>query len=468
MAVITALVVVIWYLSLTPSTIITLQVPGLDNAPAGKATRAGRVSIGANFQRSDSVSSDLKGKWPRFRGFDYNNIIHDPALPSNFITPDKTLEILWSVDLGEGHAGPAIYNGMVYILDYDEQTRSDALRCLSLETGKELWRRWYPVSIKRNHGYSRTVPAVTDSFVVTMGPNCHVMAVGRHTGNLLWGLDLARDYGTKVPMWFTGQCPLIVGNTAILAPGGSSLLIGINCRTGQVVWNTPNPDNWQMSHSSVIPMSLYGRKMYIYCALQGIAAVAADGQDIGKVLWSTTIWRQSVIAPSPVKVSENRIYVSAGYGAGGMLMAIDFKNGIFTARALQKVKPSEGLASEQQTPIYYNGHLYSILPKDAGLHREQFVSCSPKDLTRYHWFSGKTRRFGLGPYLLINGYFFIVGDDGALTVVQADKKQYKEVFHKKILPGKDAWGPLAYADGRLLMRDDKTMVCVRLNEVVRN
>ena len=35
---------------------------------------------------------------------------------------------------------------------------ADSLRCLSLETGEEIWRYTYPVRVKWNHGMSRTSP----------------------------------------------------------------------------------------------------------------------------------------------------------------------------------------------------------------------------------------------------------------------------------------------------------------------
>ena len=92
--------------------------------------------------------------------------------------------------------------------DYDEELGEDALRCLSLDDGREIWRRAYRVRVKRNHGMSRTVPALADGVVVTVGPRCHVMAVNAISGELLWGLDLERAYGSETPFWYTGQCPL--------------------------------------------------------------------------------------------------------------------------------------------------------------------------------------------------------------------------------------------------------------------
>ena len=95
----------------------------------------------------------------------------------------------------------------------------DAIRCLSLDDGREIWRYNYPVEIKRNHGMSRTVPAVSGGYVVTLGPKCQVYCLNAATGALAWKKDLVRECGTTVPPWYAGQCPLIDGDRVILAPG---------------------------------------------------------------------------------------------------------------------------------------------------------------------------------------------------------------------------------------------------------
>jgi len=49
--------------------------------------------------------------------------------------------------------------------------RANVLRCLSLADGREIWRFNYSGQVKRNHGVSRTIPAVTEQYVVALGPS---------------------------------------------------------------------------------------------------------------------------------------------------------------------------------------------------------------------------------------------------------------------------------------------------------
>ncbi|MBN2774919.1 MAG: PQQ-binding-like beta-propeller repeat protein, partial [Prolixibacteraceae bacterium] len=362
---------------------------------------------------------------------------------------------------GEGHSGAAIYKGLVYILDYDEEARSDVLRCHSLTTGEEIWRRWYKVNIKRNHGMARTVPAVTDDFILTIGPRCHTMCVERESGNLLWGIDIEKDYQVEVPMWYTGQCPLIDDGNAIIGLGGTSLMIAVDCRTGDKIWETPNPNGWKMSHSSVVPFTFGGRKMYVYSAIGGLVAVAADGPNAGSVLWEEPAWNHSVIAPSPVCMPDGKIFLTAGYGAGSMVIQLSEENGVFSTKVLDEYAPKDGLACEQQTPIFYDGHLFGILPKDGGALRNQFVCVTPGNTKNVIWSSGKEERFGLGPFFIADNKFFILDDQAVLTILRLSTKEYTKLEQVQVIEdAHDAWAPFALADGFLVLRDSKKMVCI--------
>jgi outer membrane protein assembly factor BamB len=448
-----------WWLLNDPSSSFKPSVPGMDNRKKAVPGNGEKVSIGEDFIFYKTAEGIPGTSWPRFRGANSDNICRENIPLISSFGKDGP-KILWKLELGDGHAAPAIYDGRVYILDYDEKKKEDALRCFSLKTGEELWRRSYHVHLKRNHGMSRTIPAVTDKYVLTIGPRCQVMCCDRISGALLWGLDLGREFLAEVPFWYTGQCPIILNDTAVIAVGGKTLIIGIDCKTGKKVWETPNPRNWKMSHSSLMPMMLGGQKTLVYCAIGGVCGVVASGPQAGKVLWETTEYAPSVVAPSPVVMDEGRIFAAAGYGAGSVLLQVTSAGNDYKVKVLQKLKPSEGLASEQQTPVYIDSYLYGIQPKDAGATRNQFVCCKGSDCSRFVMSSGKTERFGLGPYILADGKFFILNDDGELTIAKASPAGFKVLDRARIIDGQDSWGPLAITGGYLLMRDSKTMVCV--------
>ena len=451
-AAVLGVIILAWWFVHDPTGSFVTHEPGMDNRALPGGSLRARVQIGRDFTRFDGVASGLSGIWPAFRGPGRDNILQGSRLRTDWTTAP---EILWSVSLGEGHAAPAVSRGRVYVLDYLEEEQADALRCFSLDDGKEIWRRGYPVRVKRNHGMSRTIPAVTDSFVVTIGPRCHVMCVNAERGDFLWGIDLETEFGTEVPFWYTGQCPLIDRGVAVIAPGGRAIMIG------DILWETPNPGGWKMSHSSVMPMVIHEKPMYVYCTTGGVVGISAEPGDQGRLLWKSTAWSHSVIAPSPLELEGNRILLTAGYGAGSMILQINqTDDSLYTDEVIQTCKPDQGFASEQQTPLFYRGYLYGVMPKDAGALRNEMVCADPSDLTRILWSSGKTHRFGLGPYLIAGNKILLLKDDGDLHVIEASPKACEIITHAQIFEGHDAWGPMAFVDGKLLLRDANRMYCI--------
>ncbi len=451
---------ILWWVFNNPTREMAISGPYMDGSPNTEAI-AEIVNIGKFFTEFSNKETFGNEVWPGFRGAKTDNI-HRSNIPLLNHFNGQVPNILWKVELGEGHGGAAIYDGMVYILDYDEELRADMLRCFSLSTGEELWRRWYNVLVRRNHGMSRTVPAVTEDYILTIGPLGHVMCVDRKTGDLLWTIDLTREYNAQIPLWYTGQCPLIDNGVAVIAPGGSALMIGVDCTTGEVLWETPNPYNWKMSHSSIIPFEFGNRRMFVYSAIGGAVGVAADGADAGSILWKTSEWNHPVVAASPVPLPNGRIFLTAGYGAGSSLLQLTENNGSFDVEVIKSFSPGEGLSSEQQTPIFSDGHLFGVMPKDARILRNQFVCVNPDDLTQIVWSSGPTARFGLGPYILADGKFYLLNDDGTLYIIEKSTSGYKELDRIKLFYGQDAWAPLAVADGFMVLRDSKTMICIDL------
>ncbi len=449
-----------WWLAKDPVADFITTEPGLDNR--GARGVVADIDIGAYFENFATLETELEETWPRFRGEHFDNVSRsNVSLIESF--PEGGPTVMWKVDLGEGHAGAAIYKGTVYLLDYDEEKRADLLRAFSLVDGTELWKRGYNINLKRNHGMSRTVPAVTEDHILTIGPRSHVMCIHRQDGEFLWGLNVEKEYESEIPLWYTGQCALIDDGKAILALGGTSMMVALDMESGEVLWETPNEMGWQMSHSSVIPWEFQGVKMYVYSAYGGVLGVAADGPNAGGILWQTDLWNHQVVAPSPVFMPDGKIFLTAGYGAGGMVLKLVKSGDIFNVELLNEYAPKDGLACEQQTPVEFDGHLLGILPKDAGPLRNQLVCINPDDFTTHVWTSGSDKRFGLGPYMIADNKLFILSDDATLTIARPSTKSYIELDSYRVLDGHDAWGPLAIADGYMVLRDSKTMVCLDLS-----
>ena len=455
----------IWhYLTYATPRRIEYAREGRDNSENYVAKKM-TTDIGADFTKFDSDVSvqDFAPEWPCFRGAERDN----RARGSVSLTKEwgeSGPNVLWRQPLGEGYSGAIVAGGRVYVLDYIEEDSSDALRCFDLFSGTELWRRGYKNPIRRNHGKSRTIPAYSDGVVVTLGPATHVMAVDAVSGDLLWTRDLVEAYGSEIPQWYAGQCPLIEDGRVILGVGGEKVLMtALDLRTGETAWETPNDRCLKMSHASVLSAELLGTKQYVYAGIGGIAA--CDGQ--GDPLWTCTQWKPAVWAPTPLAISDDKLFLTAGYGAGSAILAVKKDAAGFAAEIEREWKPTQGPASEQQTPILLDGTLFVIQSKDAGALRSEFIAADAAVLPAIKAESGKDARFGLGPYLYADGAFWILDDEGVLSVYEFGGAGFRRLASHKILPGTDSWGPIAFAGGLMILRDSTSMVCLDLRKGVQ-
>jgi len=287
------------------------------------------------------------------------------------------------------------------------------------------------------------------------------------TGELKWTLDMKKYFESDEPLWYSGQCPRIEDDILILAPAGKEILmVGIDCETGEIVWQTPNTLGYKMSHSSIMPMLLSGKKTYVYAGFGGVCGVSGETSDKGKLLWSVDKWKPSTIAPSPLQISSSEIVLTAGYGVGSALLNVRFADGKWLATITDQYKANEGqgLSSEQQTPILYEQMIITIPPKDnAGL-RGKVVAYSPSNIRVPIWESAADERFGYGPYMVIGNHLYALKEDGELYIYKLEQRSMSLVKKQHVIEnGIYAWGPMAYADGYLVVRDDHRVLCLKIS-----
>jgi outer membrane protein assembly factor BamB len=426
------------------------RMPGMDDTPKSVAPAAARTTLAGKPVRGDGQPADIPSAWSGFRG-SRRDAICDDGTPLARSWPPSGPPKLWQIAVGEGYASAAIGAGRVFVLDYDERAQADTLRCLGLTDGREIWRNSYPAQVARNHGMSRTIPAIAGDLVVSIGPRCHVACWDAKTGECRWITDMVQQFGTEERPWYTGQCPLVDGDRVILAPcGRDTLLVALDLRNGQVVWRTPNPRAWKMTHSSIMPMEFAGQKMYVYCGTGGTVGVSAVD---GKLLWDETTWVENfATSPSPVAVPEGRIFLCSGYDMiGAKMLQVKQADGKFAVESAFEMKRKE-FNAEQQTPIYYHGHLYGVRKL-----RGQMICM---DLNGNELWNSGELKFGHGPFLIADGLLFALAEDGLLATMEATHEGYRPLAQFQVLEdGHEAWGPMAIAAGYLIVRDLTRMAC---------
>jgi outer membrane protein assembly factor BamB len=409
------------------------------------------IGAGAAGAASALPAASVAEDWNQFRGPARTNISRETGLARKW--PAGGPKQLWSVPVAQGYAGAALVGGRVYHHDYDEAKGEWCVNCRNLADGKLVWQFREAREIRPNHAITRTVPAVDARFVFSLDPKAVLHCLDVKTGKEVWRKSLVTDYKATIPSWYNGQCPLMEADRLIIGTGGAAILVALDKATGKDIWRTPNPGNLLMSHSSVMPATLGGVKQYLYATLKGPLGISATD---GKLLWEYPRKFNVALAPSPIAVSEELVFLTGSYDAGSVMVRVKKSGAAFQAEPVFDMKNNEW-NSEVHTPIVYKSFMFAVGKKKRGLFT--CLSFDGKEV----WTSDGKAAFGLGSFLMADGMFFVMeGDTGKLHMLDGVTTGYTELASAQVLAGQEVWGPMAISGGRMVLRDLSKMICIEL------
>ena len=82
------------------------------------------------------------------------------------------------------------------------------------------------------------------------------------------------------------------------------------------------------------------------------------------------------------------------------------------------------------------------------------------------WEKGKAENFEMGWLIKVEDYFSNKnGKNGEIAIIEPSPEGYKELGRASFFTSEktQAWAPMAFSDGKLLVRDMEKLVCVDLN-----
>ncbi len=371
---------------------------------------------------------------------------------------------LWSIPLGAGFGGASIHGGDIFVLDRDGET-GDVLRCLDLESGAEKWNFAYAAPGKHPYPGSRTVPTVDADYVWTVGPFGHMHCLDRKTREVVWKKNILEDFDAKKPGWGVAQSPLLYKDMVIVAPQGKKAgLAAFDKKTGEVRW-TSRKLSGNPCHVSPVLATLGGVDQFIMISPYDKKDASITNEVVsfdaatGETLW-TYAGLYSFMAIAPVTViDERRIFLTNcayndNYDPVSIMLRITREAGAYTVEELFK---TEEAGSKIHPPVLQNGYLY--LNGGGKPYGMRCLSLEGKVMWR------DAPNFGLGAMILAGGLILNQnGGNGDLHLIEPGPEGYKELARAQLFNAKKStpWAPLAFSDGKLLIRDTERMLCLDL------
>jgi outer membrane protein assembly factor BamB len=178
--------------------------------------------------------NDTRAWWPQFRGPNSTGL-GDGRPPVHF-GPEQN--VLWKTAVGPGLSSPIVWEGRLFLTEFDPATRQLSTLGIDRRTGKILWRRTVsPAQIEKVHeiGSPAGATPVTDGERVYVYFGSYGLVSYDLSGKPAWERPLPlpeNPYGAVAS-------PIVAGDLLVLNhQGKDAYLLGVNRRDGRTVWKT--------------------------------------------------------------------------------------------------------------------------------------------------------------------------------------------------------------------------------------
>jgi outer membrane protein assembly factor BamB len=405
--------------------------------------------------------------WPQFLGPERNSTSPQQNLLRSW--PESGPEILWTTEVGKGFGGPVIKDGKVYLLDRDDKT-GDIMRCFDFNNGEELWSYRYDAPGTFSFPGSRSVPTIDGNRVYSCGPygDLYCMDVNTHTP--IWNKNIMRDFGgTEIPIWAISQCPLIYGDLLIVSYSQNPYagLVAYNKLTGDILWKTEAIGNETYASPSVakiagedhIVMAFSSTNTYMHKDVEvSPGRIIGLQPQTGEILWEYNKWQNVIQIAPALDVGEGRIMVVGGYDHGTVMIQVEKRKD--DTYGVKELFYHNDFGDHTKPPVLHKDYFYAQFSTNS---RRDGLCCMNME-GEVLWKTNRSPAFNKGSMILVDG--LILATDGAkmLYLIEPDPTGFKPLASAEMLETGQNWAPIALVDGKLLIRDQSRMLCVRVAE----
>jgi len=391
--------------------------------------------------------------WPQWRGPDRTGHAGNAASLQSL---PKELKPLWKVAVGGGHSAPVIAGNKVIYLD--ENGTHEVAHVLDAATGKELWKVDYADRFQDEWGAGpRATPIIDGDRFYVQSCNGEFRCLRLADGKTIWQASFEKDFGVK----FLGNkanegtatrrgnngSGVIDGNRVIVPVGSTkgASLVCFDKLTGKVLWQSGDDE---AAYSSFMVNTVAGVRQVL--AFTAEALLGADVES-GKILWRVPLKTNAKRhAASPV-VFGDQIFVNS-HTLGLRSIRVEKDSGGFKAT---EAWANGDLKINLATPVLVDGHLYC-----QGANKDYV--CVDAKTGALKW---SQTGFGLGKKdysstIVLGKNLLVLTEDGTLLLLAANPDKYTELGRVQVCG--NTWSHPAFADGKLYVRDGRSLQCLDL------
>lgn len=418
--------------------------------------------------------------WPQYQGPTRNGISNQKGIIKEWTT--RGPEVLWTTDVGIGFGGPVIKDGKAYLLDRDDKT-GDMVRCFDMVTGKELWSFKYDAPGSVSFPGSRSVPAIDENRLYTCGPYGDLYCIDINTHKPIWNKNIWTDFGgTNIPTWAISQCPLVYGDLLIIASQAPQAgVVAYNKLNGELKWKTAPVGG--VGYVSPAVVKIGGEDQIVMISAMERSRPGGSGEQpapkkgmvtginpsTGEILWDYSGWQCVIPIASAFDAGEGRILITGGYRSGSVMLKVEKKaEGGYNVTELFK---NAEFGAHTQPPVLYKGNFYAQCSTNESKYG---LVCMGMD-GQTKWKTNREPAFDKGGMIVADGLLICTDGLTKLYLVEPDPSAFRPIVSAELLrenvsgtenaasgAAVQNWAPIALSDGKLLIRNQKTLMCIKI------
>lgn len=398
-----------------------------------------RVEKGSQVEIRSSTDTD----YPQFLGRHRDGVAHGVRLVRDWKSqPPKEL---WRKPMGLGWSAFAVAGE--YALTQEQREYKELVVCYELKTGKVRWTHEHDTRFVDKQGGDgpRATPTIVKDRVYTLGGTGILDCIDGATGKNVWTRDTLADYQLTNLIWGKACSPLVLDDKVIVTGGREKRdsLLAYDRETGEPLWHVGDDD---ASYASPALATLGGKKQILIVNAHSVTS--HDPQD-GKVLWTFPWPGEMAKASQPVPLSGDRVFLSAGYKVGCVLLHVTRgSDGQWDAEPMWVSRNK--MATQFSNVVIAHNCAFGLDCRE--------LACVDLETGERKW-KGKTYHFG--QVMLVGDVIVVQAEDGDVALVEANPNEFREVASIPALHGK-TWNNPVLSGPYLLVRNDKEAVCYQV------
>ena len=389
-----------------------------------------------------SVAALGAADWPQWQGPDRTRISKETGLLKEW--PTDGPRVLWTANnLGTGYGSMAVAGDRVFL--QGARGSESVVIALNRADGKEVWAKALgPIETKMrtNMGAGpRATPTVDGDRLYVLTENGDLACL-KTDGAVVWQMNILKEFGGSQLQWLISESPLVDGPHVVVSPGGPGAgMVKLDKMTGKTVWTSKDLSD-TAGYSSITVADVRGVRTYMtFTAQAGVGVRASDG----KLMFRYPKAANGVANIATPVFSNDKVFFSSAYGAGGGLLDLSVKDGEVAAT---EVYHTNNMRNHHGGMVLVDGYLYGF--------SDIILTCLEFATGNVMW---RDRSVGKGSVTYADGHLYIQGENSTVGLAEASSAAYREKGRFTIpQKGQLSWAHPVISDGRLYVRNQDTLL----------